>query len=503
MSGPRAFLDTFGWTLWSDETLPVAIAHRGASDHAPENTLKAFRVAHEFGAEMWEIDVRVAACGTVVVSHDASLERVAGDARPIASTEAEALKQTLLPDGERIPTLLETLQLAEDTGTALYIELKDADAGAATWELLKETGFKHAVIGAFDPGWITDLREKGCSWPLAVLVPLNEDPLSYSAPAKPDIIHLCWERAGPRPDELVTDDLINAIHATGAAIVAWHEERLDVAEALQAMPLLGICTNRPEILKPARHTQPIAFVCHRGANAFAPENTLEAARICFDQRFDFVELDVRTTKDGHLIVLHDATLERTTNGAGLVTDYTLEELQSIDAGSWFSDHFKGTKIPTLQEMLILARDHPYAGAGIYIEIKYANPRQVLDEIEAAGMHDQVFLWGADIDALEWLRARSETLQLMAPVWLYGCVEKAYEHYQAQIIEFDVTRDSLDDIATCHEMGLKAMIYSQKDDWEDLASYLKYKPDLVNLDRPDRFKLLADYAWRERGLARRS
>jgi glycerophosphoryl diester phosphodiesterase len=498
MSAQR-FLTRFGWAGWPEESLPVAIAHRGASDHAPENTLKAFSVAHELEAELWEIDVRLAACGTVVVSHDASLERVADDTRPIASSTAEALKQTLLPDGERIPTLEETIALAKETGTALYIELKDADAGPAVWDLLKETGFKHAVIGAFDAGWIADLRNKGCQWPLAVLVPLNEDPLTYAAPAKPDIIHLCWEKAGPRPDELLTDELIEAIHATGAAIVAWHEERFEVAEALLAKPLLGICTNRPEILKPAHHSRPIAYVCHRGANNFAPENTLEAARICFDQRFDFVELDVRTSKDAQLVVMHDATLERTTDGSGLVTDYTLEELRALDAGGWFSDVFKGARIPTLREMLTLARDHPYGAAGIYIEIKYANPRQVFDEIEATGMHDCVFLWGADIDALEWLRAKSESLQLMAPVWLYGSVEQAYEHYRAQIIEFDVTRDDLNGIASAHALGAKAMIYSQTSDWGDLAGYLKYKPDLVNLDRPDRFKLLADYPWRVLGL----
>jgi glycerophosphoryl diester phosphodiesterase len=500
VNGPQAFLDRFGWTLWPQNALPVAIAHRGASDHAPENTLKAFRVAHELGAEMWEIDVRLAACGTVVVSHDASLGRVAGDDRPIASATAEALKQTLLPDGERIPTLHETIALAEETGTALYIELKDAESGAATWDLLKATGFKHAVIGAFDAGWIADLRNAGCQWPLAVLVPRDEDPLAYARQAKPDIVHLCWEKAGDRPDALITEELITAVHDTGATLVAWHEERLNVAEALQAKPLLGICTNRPEILKPAKLTHPIALVCHRGANAFAPENTLEAARICFDQRLDYVELDARTSKDGELVVMHDATLERTTNGTGLVTDYTLAELREMDAGSWFSDTCKGTKIPTLREMLALARDHSYEKAGIYIEIKYASPRAILDEIEATGMHDRVFLWGADIDALEWLRARSKSLQLMAPLWLYGSVEEAHKHYRAQIIEFDVTRDDLNEIATCNAMGLKTMIYSQTHDWDELASYLKYRPDLVNLDRPDRFKLLADYNWLERGQA---
>jgi glycerophosphoryl diester phosphodiesterase len=498
MSAQR-FLTRFGWAGWPEESLPVAIAHRGASDHAPENTLKAFSVAHELEAELWEIDVRLAACGTVVISHDASLQRVAGDDRAIASLTADELRHVELADGQHIPTLSDVIGLARETGTALYIELKDSSCGAAVVDLLKQTGFERAVIGAFDAAWITDLRQQGCSWPLAVLVPVGEDPLAYAAPAKPDIIHLCWEKAGPRPDELLTDELVKAIHDTGAAIVAWHEERFEIAEVLLTKPLLGICSNRPELLKPARDPHPIAYVCHRGANSFAPENTLEAARICFDQRFDFVELDVRTSKDGQLVVMHDASLERTTDGSGLVTDYTLEELRALDAGGWFSDVFKGARIPTLREMLTSARDHPYGGAGIYIEIKYANPRQVFDEIEATGMHDRVFLWGADIDALEWLRAKSESLQLMAPVWLYGSVEQAYEHYRAQIIEFDVTRDDLNGIASAHALGAKAMIYSQTSDWGDLAGYLKYKPDLVNLDRPDRFKLLADYPWRVPGL----
>lgn len=498
MNGPRTFLERFGWTQWSDEALPVAIAHRGASDHAPENTLKAFRIAHELGAEMWELDVRVAACGTVVVSHDASLERVAADARAIRDTTAQALKETRLPDGEQIPTLSDVIELAENTRTALYIELKDKNSGPATWQLLKEKGFKRAVIGAFDADWIAHLRDQGCEWPLSVLVSNGEDPLAYAASAKPDIIHLCWEKAAQQPYTLLTDDLIDAIHGTGAAIVTWHEERFDVVEALRTKPVLGICSNRPELLKPAQHTHSIATVCHRGANSFAPENTLEAARICFDQRLDFVELDVRTTKDGHLVVMHDATLERTTNGTGLVTDFTLDDIRSLDAGSWFSETFAGTKVPTLREMLSLAHDHSYAGAGIYIEIKYASPRKVLDEIRATGMQDHVFLWGADTDALEWLRAQYDDLQLMAPVWLYGSVEKAHEHYRAQIIEFDVTRDDLSQIEKCKSLGLKSMIYSQTHDWDELASYLKYRPDMVNLDRPDRFKLLADYAWRERG-----
>ena len=492
MTGPTTFLQRFGWTGWSADRLPVCIAHRGASDHAPENTLKAFRTAHELGAEMWEIDVRLAACGTVVVSHDASLERVAGNPCLIGETTAETLRTVRLPDGETLPTLEEVIDLAETTGTALYIELKDAPSGPATRTVLEKTGFKRAVIGAFDPSWIVPLRESGCPWPLSVLVPTGADPIAHAAPARPDIVHLCWLSASERPDALVTGGLIDAIHATGAVIVTWHEDRAEVIAALKAKPVLGICTNRPEVMKPAKHTRPIGLVCHRGANAFAPENTLEAARICFDQRFDFVEIDVRTSNDGHLVLMHDATLDRTTDGTGLVTDYTLSELQALDAGSWFSDRHRGLRIPTLDAVLALAKRY---GLGVYIEIKAASPRAILEAVEAAAMLEHVFIWGADIDALEWLRAQSEELVLMAPRWIYGSVEKAHAHYRAQIIEFDVTRDDLDEIYRCRALGLRAMIYSQSHDWDELAGYIARKPDLLNLDRPDRFKLLADYGWR--------
>ncbi len=82
-------------------------------------------------------------------------------------------------------------------------------------------------------------------------------------------------------------------------------------------------------------TRPIRIVGHRGANYFAPENTMEAARIAFGQQLDFVELDARTSSDGEIVVIHDATIDRTTNGSGRVADMTLAELRATtpDRGS--------------------------------------------------------------------------------------------------------------------------------------------------------------------------
>lgn len=95
------------------------------------------------------------------------------------------------------------------------------------------------------------------------------------------------------------------------------------------------------------------ILAHRGASGYAPENTMSAFKKAIEMGADGIELDVHLSKDGHLVVIHDEMLDRTTNGKGMVMNLTLEELKQLDAGSWFSDEFKGEKIPTLEEVLKL------------------------------------------------------------------------------------------------------------------------------------------------------
>ncbi|WP_010278398.1 glycerophosphodiester phosphodiesterase [Paenibacillus senegalensis] len=92
---------------------------------------------------------------------------------------------------------------------------------------------------------------------------------------------------------------------------------------------------------------------HRGASAIAPENTLAAFKEALKQGVNMVELDVHLTKDDQIVVCHDQTIDRTTNGEGVIREMTLEKVQSFDAGSWFGDAFKGEKIPTLEEVINL------------------------------------------------------------------------------------------------------------------------------------------------------
>ncbi len=90
---------------------------------------------------------------------------------------------------------------------------------------------------------------------------------------------------------------------------------------------------------------------HRGDIAKAPENTLPAIRLAVEKGAPQIEFDVQTTRDGHLVIMHDGTVDRTTNGSGKVSELTFEEIRALDAGSWFQPEFKGVGVPTLEEVL--------------------------------------------------------------------------------------------------------------------------------------------------------
>lgn len=100
----------------------------------------------------------------------------------------------------------------------------------------------------------------------------------------------------------------------------------------------------------------IILAAHRGERTVVPENTLAAFRYALSQDIDAVETDFHLSKDGRLVVIHDHTLERTTNGQGRVCDYTLEELRKLSAGGWFDGQFEGEKIPTAEEFFSLVAD---------------------------------------------------------------------------------------------------------------------------------------------------
>ncbi len=116
---------------------------------------------------------------------------------------------------------------------------------------------------------------------------------------------------------------------------------------------------------------------HRGASASAPMNTLAAFQLAYDQGADGIELDTRLSKDGRLFVLHDFTVDATTDGHGCAADMTLSQLKRLDAGSWFSSEFAGEGIPTLDEIF------DSFGDALLINVEIKSTRNSIGRMEKA------------------------------------------------------------------------------------------------------------------------
>ena len=98
-------------------------------------------------------------------------------------------------------------------------------------------------------------------------------------------------------------------------------------------------------------TNPILNIAHRGSRFRSPENTLASFHKAIEEGADYIELDVRLTGDGHVVVAHDARLNRTSNGSGRIRRQDLKQLKSLDFGNWFHEDYKNETMPTLEEVL--------------------------------------------------------------------------------------------------------------------------------------------------------
>lgn len=136
--------------------------------------------------------------------------------------------------------------------------------------------------------------------------------------------------------------------------------------------------------------EPGIIIAHRGHPEAAPENTLPAFLAATSAGAKYFEIDLRLTKDGVPVVIHDKTVDRTTDGEGTVAEMTMEDLRTLDAGAWFSESFAGTAIPTLDEVLSHA-----AASGTHVVIEYkgswteGNIRTTVEMIQAAGLEGKI------------------------------------------------------------------------------------------------------------------
>ncbi len=232
------------------------------------------------------------------------------------------------------------------------------------------------------------------------------------------------------------------------------------------------------------------IVGHRGAMGYRPENTMSSYVHALELGADWVECDVHLSRDGHLIVIHDETLDRTTNGHGLVRDHTLKELKQLDAG-------EGERIPTLNELLDWARHHDTV---VDIEIKNAPlyyegiSDKVVAALREARMTEQAIVISFDHAAVGRIK---ELEPRVATGVLYACRPADAGLGLATAVNADallphyayVTKE---DVQTAHAAGLSVAPWATSDP-DILRQLIAAQVDAIGTNHPDVLRRVRDEA----------
>ena len=201
------------------------------------------------------------------------------------------------------------------------------------------------------------------------------------------------------------------------------------------------------------------IIAHRGVSSLAPENTMPAFQLGIDLNVDYLELDVQKSSDDSLMVIHDPTVDGTTSYSGLVSSYTYNELKLMDAGSWFSNEYIGTEIPTLFEVLALAQNR----IKVCVELKASNiESQAMQLIESMGMIDQVVIFSFSLSQLEIVKNINPNVKVcyLSSVMTSGDIDEALS-INAEIL--GVGQDpSVTNIMAARDAGLEIWNYTVND-----------------------------------------
>ena len=228
---------------------------------------------------------------------------------------------------------------------------------------------------------------------------------------------------------------------------------------------------------------------HRGNSGEAPENTLEAFRQAIAIGADGVEFDVQLTKDGVPVVIHDETVNRTTDGVGAVQDLTLQQIQALDAGKWLAAKYSGERIPTLEAVLALLKD---SGLRINIELKTNRvpypgiARATIELVRKHGLERRVQISSFNHQTLREARQTAPDLeyavltadQMLEP-WTY------VKHYGFQGFHPGGYAVSEEVVRRCHDSGLKVRVWTV-DDPKHAEEFARIGIDALITNHPRRF-----------------
>lgn len=228
-------------------------------------------------------------------------------------------------------------------------------------------------------------------------------------------------------------------------------------------------------------SEDIEVVVHRGANFLAPENTLPSARAALKYGAEWIELDVRKSKDGVLYNLHDETLDRTTDGHGPIHLVTSSEIERLDAGSWFGPAFRDLKVPRIETML----DSLKGKANVFFDVKKGTPvADLVKLVRAKGFEKNSFFWFADAKMIPKFVKLAPEMKIKVNASDIEGIKKWQAVCRPSYVEIEPENITKELVNYCHKNGILVMAAIQNGNEEAYKKAIQAQPDLVNIDQPE-------------------
>jgi glycerophosphoryl diester phosphodiesterase len=462
------------------------MAHRGASGQAPENTRPALRRCFDDGFEWAEIDVRLTHDGHHVLWHDGALDKLGLPGQQVSNLTLEELRRidagswfAKRYQGEALLTLRDALEFAKGK-LNLYLDCKQVNLELLAQEI-RGAGMEHQVIVYENPEWLQALRA------------LVTDKISVMSKWHPKDGFDGWvESLKPDAVELDANEITPAIvaefHGRGIKVEVkvlgdWDQPEFwdlaikagvdwlqtDLAEEIIARDFQQRTPQRPCL---------VSF--HRGANRYAPENTLPAFAKAGRLGADYVEFDVHTSRDGQCFLLHDSRLDRTTNGKGPLAEQTAEELVKLNAGGWFGRPYAALPLPTLDDFLAAVPPD----LQLYFDAKAITPEALSAAVESHQLAERTIVYQS-ADYLLKLKAINPRIRALPPLGRPEQIDSLAERLQPYAVDARWNILSKELIDHCHALGIKVFSDALGSN-EKIQSYqqaMDWGIDLIQTDFP--------------------
>ncbi|HQP99276.1 MAG TPA: glycerophosphodiester phosphodiesterase family protein [bacterium] len=443
------------------------MVHRGLMCAAPENTLPAFQAAIEAGFEWVETDIRLTRDGHYVLLHNDVVDGITDGSGKVEEMLLADLKKLdagvrFAPSfkGTRVPTLREALEFCKGK-INLYLDCKGRIDPETLVEEIQATGMESQVIVFDDPDVLKEVKRisKGG----VPIMPSINDRLE---------VKYWMDSLSPQAvevhAELLTPELVRGFHEVGVIVQAQTLGERDCPEVWRRCFEMGVDWIQTDLGEEVLaeyvlfHTGahfPVKISSHRGANEFAPENTLPAYEKAAKLGVDFVEIDVHTTQDGEQVSIHDHTLERTTNGTGAVSDIRFEDLRKLSAGAWFGAAYADQKVPTIDEICELLNEFETKtgrAVELYVDCKAPNLEKLADILRKHRKLSGAVFYGSP-DGLLLLRKYAPEAKLMPPMGSPSDLEPRAEKVKPYALDTRWSILSQELISNAHKKNIR--IYS--------------------------------------------